>query len=226
MNIHFFELRQRIIYILFFLLNIFSVLFYYSDIVYDLFSIPIKSQLPVGSSIIATSVTSTFLVPLKLSFNLALIIILPYIIFNIWFFVSPGLYNYEKKTIKPFLFFSIFLFFIGIFFAFYIICPLALNFFMTCSPSNVAIMISINNYMEFMFSIMLACGISFQIPLVIFFVTSVGLIDKRNLSDKRAYVIIGAFIIGMLLTPPDVLSQILLAIPIWFLFEIGLFFSK
>lgn len=226
MNMHFLELRKRIIYIVFFYIIIFFVFFYYSDIIYDLFSLPIKSQLPMGSSIIATNVTSTFLVPLKLAFNLSLLVVLPYIIFHLWGFISPGLYKHEKIVVKPFLFFSIFLFFIGVFFAFYIICPLALNFFMTCSPSNVVIMISINNYIEFMSSIILACGISFQIPLVIYFLINVGIFDKKDLVEKRSYVIIFAFILGMLLTPPDVVSQILLAIPIWLLFEIGIFFSK
>lgn len=226
MNTHFFELRKRIIYIVFFCIVIFSVFFYYSDIIYDLFSLPIKSQLPLGSSIIATNVTSTFLVPLKLSFNLALLVCLPYFIFNLWGFVAPGLYKHEKIFVKPFLFFSIFLFFLGIFFAFYVICPLALNFFMTCSPSNVVVMISINNYIEFMTSVILACGISFQIPLIIYFLTYAGIVDKKDFVEKRSYVIIFAFILGMLLTPPDVVSQILLAIPIWLLFELGLFFSK
>lgn len=226
MNMHFLELRKRIIYVVFFYIIIFFVFFYYSDIIYDLFSLPIKSQLPIGSSIIATNVTSTFLVPLKLAFNLSLLVVLPYIIFHLWRFISPGLYKHEKVVVKPFLFFSISLFFIGIFFAFYIICPLALNFFMTCSPSNVVIMISINNYIEFMSSIILACGISFQIPLVIYFLINVGIFDKKDLVEKRSYVIIFAFILGMLLTPPDVVSQILLAIPIWLLFEIGIFFSK
>lgn len=226
MNMHFLELRKRIIYIVFFYIIIFFVFFYYSDIIYDLFSLPIKSQLPIGSSIIATNVTSTFLVPLKLAFNLSLLVVLPYIIFHLWGFISPGLYKHEKIVVKPFLFFSIFLFFIGIFFAFYVICPLALNFFMTCSPSNVVIMISINNYIEFMSSVILACGISFQIPLVIYFLINVGIFDKKDLVEKRSYVIIFAFILGMLLTPPDVVSQVLLAIPIWLLFEIGIFFSK
>ncbi|HIH2762861.1 MAG TPA: twin-arginine translocase subunit TatC [Candidatus Azoamicus sp.] len=226
MNIHFLELRKRIIYVAFFYIIIFGVFFYYSDIIYDLFSLPIKSQLPIGSSIIATNVTSTFLVPLKLAFNLSLLVVLPYIIFHLWEFISPGLYKHEKVVVKPFLFFSIFLFFLGIFFAFYIICPLALNFFMTCSPSNVVVMVSINNYIEFMSSVILACGISFQIPLVIYFLINVGIFEKKDLVEKRSYVIIFAFILGMLLTPPDVVSQVLLAVPIWFLFEVGLFFSK
>lgn len=226
MNTHFLELRKRIIYISFFFILLFVVFFYYSDIIYDLFSLPIKSQLPVGSSIIATNVTSTFVVPLKLSFNFTLLIVSPYIIFHAWKFIAPGLYKHEKVIIKPFLFFSIFLFFLGNFFAFYIICPLALNFFMTCSPSNVIIMISINNYIEFMSSIILACGLSFQIPLIIYFLTSTGIVSKNDFIEKRSYVIIFSFILGMLLTPPDVISQILLAVPICLLFEIGLFFSR
>jgi len=226
MNIHFFELRQRLTYCIFFIISIFVVLFYYSDIVYDLFSIPIKNQLPRGSSIIATQVTSTFLVPFKLAMNISLMLSAPYIIFNIWSFISPGLYRHEKVLILPFIFFSIMLFLLGLIFSFYIICPLALNFFMTCSPSNVTVMIGITNYMDFMFAIMLASGFSFQIPIVIYFITRFDLISKKDLSKKRSYVIILSFILGMFLTPPDVISQVLLAIPIWLLFELGLFFSK
>lgn len=226
MNTHFIELRERIIYCFLFFINIFIVLFYYSDIIYDIFSIPIKNQLPKNSSIIATQITSTFLVPLKLSLNTSLLICAPYFIFQIWSFISPGLYKNEKKTIIPFILISIFLFFLGLTFAFYVICPIALNFFMTCSPSNVTIMISINNYMEFMFTIIIACGLSFQIPIVINLIIRMDIISKNSLKEKRSYIIILAFILGMILTPPDVISQITLAIPIWLLFELGLVFSK
>ncbi len=226
MNTHFYELRERIIYCIFFMINIFIVLFYYSDIVYDLFSIPIKTQMPKESDIIATQITSTFLIPFKLAVNLSLIISAPYIILNVWSFVSPGLYHHEKISILPFIFFSFFLFFLGLFFAFYIICPLALNFFITCSPSNVVIMFSITNYMNFMFTIMLACSFSFQIPIIIYFLIKLNFISKTNLIKRRSYIFVFSFVLGMILTPPDVISQILLAIPIWLLFEIGLFFSK
>jgi len=226
MNIHFIELRERLINSFLFFINIFIVLFYYSDIIYDLFSIPIKHQLPQNSTIIATQITSTFLVPLKLSINLSLIISSPYIIFQIWSFISPGLYKNEKTKVFPFIIISIILFFLGFIFAFYIICPIALNFFLTCSPSNVTIMISINNYMDFMFAIILASGFSFQIPIIINIIIKIDLISKKTLIEKRSYVIILSFIIGMLLTPPDVISQIMLAIPIWLLFEIGIKFSK
>ncbi len=226
MNIHFFELRKRLIYCIIFFANIFSVLFYYSDIIYDLFAIPIRSYMPENSNIIATQVTSTFFVPFKLAMNLSLLISAPYVLFNIWNFISPGLYKYEKIFILPFIFISTLLFFLGLLFSFYIICPIALNFFMTCSPANVSIMISINNYMDFMFTLMLACGLSFQIPIIIYVITKLNLISKKDLSKKRSYVFIASFILGMLLTPPDVVSQVLLAIPIWLLFECGLFFSK
>lgn len=226
MNTHFIELRERIIYCFLFFFNIFIVLFYYSDIIYDIFSIPIKNQLPKNSSIIATQITSTFLVPLKLSLNTSLIISAPYFIFQIWNFISPGLYKYEKKAILPFIITSILLFFLGLTFAFYIICPIALNFFMTCSPSNVTIMISITNYMDFMFTLIMACGLSFQIPIIINLIIKMDITSKDSLKKKRSYIIILAFVLGMLLTPPDVISQITLAIPIWLLFELGLIFSK
>ncbi|HIH2762215.1 MAG TPA: twin-arginine translocase subunit TatC [Candidatus Azoamicus sp.] len=226
MNSHFIELRDRLIYCLLFFTNIFIVLFYYSDIVYDLFSIPIKHQLPKNSGLIATQITSTFLVPLKLSINTSLILCAPYIILQIWAFISPGLYKNEKTSVLPFIIISIILFFLGISFAFYIICPIALNFLMTCFTSNVTIMISINNYMDFMFTIILACGLSFQIPIIINLIIKMDIISKNSLKEKRSYIFIFAFILGMLLTPPDVISQITLAIPIWLLFELGLFFSK
>ena len=140
--------------------------------------------------------------------------------------MSPGLYKHEKIFVFPFIIFSILLFFSGLFFSFYIICPLALNFFMTCAPSNVTIMISLTSYMDFMFAIMLASGFSFQIPIIIYIITKCEIISKNNLAKKRSYVFILSFIIGMVLTPPDVVSQVLLAIPIWLLFELGLFFSK
>ena len=224
MHIHFLELRKRIIYCLFFFITIFIVLFYFADITYDLFSTPITKQ--INTSLIAIKITSTFIIPLKLSFYLATIICTPYILFNIWRFIAPGLYKKEKYTLKSFFILSILLFTLGISFAFYIICPIALNFFLNCSPSNVNIMISIDNYLDFIFTIILATGVSFQIPLIINIIIKSNLITKKSLANKRPYIIIFAFIISMLLTPPDVISQILLAIPMCILFEIGLIFSK
>lgn len=226
MNIHFSELRERIIHCMIFFTTIFIILFYFSDIIYDLFSMPIKLQTYNQNPLIAIKVTSTFMVPLKLSFYISLLLSTPYFIFHIWNFIAPGLYTTEKKSIIPFLLLSLILFVIGILFAFYIMCPMALNFFLNCSPSNVNVMIGLDYYMDFMFTIILSSGISFQIPLIINLLIQLNITTKQNLSEKRSYIIILSFVIAMLLTPPDVISQILLAIPICILFELGLFFSK
>lgn len=226
MNTHFLELRERIIYCAFFYIITFIILFYFSDVLYDIFSIPIKKQIFNKNNLIAIKVTSTFIIPLKLSLYIALLLSFPYFILNIWKFIEPGLYKNEKQQILPLIITSITLFILGILFAFYIICPIALNFFLNCAPANVTIMIGIDYYMDFMFTIIISAGVSFQIPIIIKTIINFNIITKKQLIDKRPYIIILAFIIGMLLTPPDVISQILLAIPICILFEIGLFFSK
>lgn len=224
MNTHFLELRSRSIHCIIFFTTIFLILFYFSDVLYDLFSMPIKSQ--NNSALIAIRVTSTFMVPIKLAFYVSLLISSPYFIFHTWNFIAPGLYTIEKKSIFPFLLLSLTLFIFGVSFAFYIICPMALNFFLNCAPSNVNIMIGIDYYMDFMFTLILGAGISFQIPLIINLLIRLNITTKKDLTEKRPYIIILSFIIGMLLTPPDVISQILLAIPLCILFELGLLFSK
>lgn len=226
MNTHFIELKERIIYCVCFFITIFITLFYFSDIIYDLFSIPIKIQNIDKNNLIAIKITSTFIVPLKLTFYTAIIISLPYFILNIWKFIEPGLYKKEKISILPATFTSLILFFIGIAFGFYIICPIAINFFINCAPSNVKIMISIENYMDFIFTITISSSLAFQIPLIIKLITKLEIIEKETLKEKRAYITVIIFIIAMLLTPPDVISQIILAIPILILFEIGLIISK
>lgn len=226
MNIHILELRDRLIYCVVFFLSSFFVLFYYSDVIYDIFSIPLLMQLPKGSSLIATQVTSTFLVPFKLSLNLSFLFSFPYFVFHLWCFIAPGLYKSEKALVFPFIFFSIFLFFIGLMFSYYVMSPLALSFFVNSSPVNVSVMTDITSYMDFMFSIMVACGLAFQVPIIIHLLIRLNFVTKEELSYKRSYVFILSFVLGMFLTPPDVVSQVLLAIPIWLLFEIGLLVSK
>ena len=189
------------------------------------FSNPILKQLPNKSSIIATKLTSTFFIPLKLSFYISLVLSIPYLIYNIWKFISPGLYLDERKVVFPIVLYSMLLFYFGLFFAFYIVSPLAINFFINSSPANVLVMTDIGNYMDFIFTISISCGFSFQTPVIIRLILNVGLFTKEELYKKRPYIIVFAFILGMLLTPPDFISQILLAIPICILFEIGLFIS-
>lgn len=226
MNTHFIELKERTIYCSFFFITIFLVLFCFSDIIYDLFSMPIKIQNIEKNNLIAINITSTFIVPLKLTFYTTIIISLPYFMLNVWKFIEPGLYKKEKISIFPSITTSLILFFIGIVFGFYIICPIAINFFINCAPSNVKIMIGIENYMDFIFTITISSSLAFQIPLIIKLITKLEIISKENLKQKRAYIIVIIFIIAMLLTPPDVISQIILAIPILILFEIGLIISK
>ncbi len=225
MNMHFLELKKRIIYCFFFVIIVFLSLFYHSDVLYDIFSHPIVKYLN-GNNLIATKITSIFFVPLKLSFIISIVISLPYIMIHFWIFISPGLYSSEKKTLFPFLIFSSILFYIGLLFAFYIVLPIAISFFISNTPSNVIVMADISSYIDFMFTIMLSCGIGFQTPIIINFIIKVNLFSKKELSDRRPYIIVMAFIIGMLLTPPDVISQIMLALPIWLLFELGLILTK
>ncbi|QQG46868.1 MAG: twin-arginine translocase subunit TatC [Candidatus Azosocius agrarius] len=226
MNLHFIELRKRIINCFIFIICVFLILFSFSQELYSLIAKPIIKQLPEGNTLIATHVTTPFLIPLKLTFLISIIISIPYFISNIWNFISPGLYKNEKTKILPIIIYSIILFYIGLLFSFYIICPLALNFFTTCISNSITIMTDISNYLDFIISISIATGISFQIPIITILIIKFNFISKKDLTDKRKYVIILAFILGMLLTPPDVISQILLAIPIWILFEIGILLSK
>lgn len=226
MNTHFIELKERIIYCCFFFITIFLILFYFSDIIYDIFAMPIKIQNIEKNNLIAIKITSTFIVPLKLTLYTTIIISMPYFMLNIWKFIEPGLYKKEKISILPSIITSLILFTIGLLFGFYIICPIAINFFINCAPTNVKIMISIENYMDFIFTIIISTSITFQIPLIIKLITNLEIIDKKTLKEKRSYIIIIIFTLAMLLTPPDVISQIILAIPILILFEIGLLISK
>ncbi len=226
MNVHFIELRKKIINCFIFILCVFLILFSFSQKIYVFIAEPMIRQLPEGNTLIATHVTTPFLVPLKLTFLISIIISIPYIINNIWKFIAPGLYKNEKNKIFPIIIYSTILFYIGLLFSFYIICPLALSFFATCSSTSITVMTDISNYLDFIISISIATGISFQIPIITILIIKLNVIKKKDLSNKRKYIIILAFILGMLLTPPDVISQILLAIPIWLLFEIGLLLSK
>lgn len=226
MKSHLIELRKRIINCFIFITCVFSVLFSFSQKIYTFIAEPMMSQLPEGNTLIATHVTTPFLIPLKLTFLISVIISVPYFISNIWNFISPGLYKNEKNKILPLIIYSTLLFYIGLLFSFYVICPLALSFFATCTSTSITIMTDISHYLDFIISISLATGISFQIPIITILVIKLKIISKKTLSEKRKYIIILAFTLGMLLTPPDVVSQILLAIPIWMLFEIGLLLSK
>lgn len=225
MNEHFTEIKKRIYNCLIFFILVFFILFLYSEDLYTIIATPLLRHLPNGSNIIATSIMAPFLVPIKLCFFVTILISIPIILYNIWAFIIPGLYEQEKKILIPIISASCILFYTGVIFSFLLVVPLTINFFSTCAPQGVTIMTEISSYLDFITTVSVLSGLIFQVPIVTKVSINLDIVTKKQLQNKRRYIIIFAFIIGMLLTPPDVLSQIILAIPIWLLFELGLLFS-
>jgi sec-independent protein translocase protein TatC len=223
---HLIECRTRIIRSGLIILCLFSALFCIDEHLYAWVAKPLLSQLPTGSSLIATAVTTPFMVPLKLAMILSFFLGIPYLLYEIWSFIAPGLYLKEKKRVLPFLVASTILFYGGVMFAYYIICPMALGFFAKCAPVGVLVMTDIQSYLDFVLSVLLAGGIAFQVPIITWVLLHSGLVTISQMAHCRPYVIVATFVIGMILTPPDVVSQILLALPMWGLFEAGLFLAK
>lgn len=222
---HLIELRSRILKSVLAVLIIFLPLFYFANPLYEYLAAPLMSYLPEGSTMIATQVASPFLTPFKLTLVLAVFIAVPYILHQIWGFVSPGLYANERRFAVPLLVSSVLLFYLGIAFAYYIVFPLVFGFFTTVAPAGVTVTPDINQYLDFVLKLFFAFGIAFEIPIATMLLVWSGATTVENLKAKRPYVIVGCFVVGMLLTPPDVISQVLLAFPMWLLFEFGIFFS-
>lgn len=220
------ELRDRLLNCLLALAAVFVVCYYYSNGIYSLISAPILSHVAPGTQVITTSVTAPFMVPMQLSFLCALLICLPYLLYQTWMFIRPALYKNERKTIVPIIFASTTLFYLGMSFAVFVICPVALKFFTNSAPNGVTVMLDIGNYLDFIFTVAVACGVAFQIPIVTSLLIRTGIMSKQALSSKRKHVVVLTLIAGMLLAPPDVISQLLLAVPMWGLFELGLVFSR
>lgn len=225
-NQHFVELRERLIHSFTIIACVFVVCYYYANHIYKFITGPIVAHLAPGTQIITTNVTAPFMVPLQLSFLCALLLCAPYLIYQIWSFVKPGLYKHERQNIAPILVLSTILFYLGVCFAILVICPVALKFFTNCAPNGVMVMLDIGNYLDFIATIAIAAGIAFQIPVVTQFLIRAQLLTKQQLSAKRKHVIVMTLVVGMLLAPPDVISQLLLALPMWGLFELGLVFSN
>lgn len=223
---HLIELRNRLSKILLFILIIFLFLIPFSGEIYNTLSAPLLNALPAGSDMIAIDVASPFLIPFKLVIYLSIFATIPYILFHLWSFIAPGLYNHEKKLIFPLIISSSILFYLGAAFAYFVVFPLIFVFFIAIAPSDVAIMTDIGRYLDFVIALFFAFGFSFEIPIITVLLITTGATTREKLSSKRPYIIVGAFTLGMLLTPPDVISQILLAVPMWFLYEAGLYFSK
>ncbi len=222
MKQHFDELLQRLKRGLIVLGAAFTICFYYSNTLYSLVSAPILKYLPPNTQIITTQVTAPFMVPLQLSFICALLLCAPYLLYQIWMFVKPGLYKHERDNIVSVIFLSCVLFYVGIAFGTLVISPVALNFFTNSAPNGVTVMRDIASYLDFIVTIAIAAGMAFQIPVITSLLIRLGVFSKRQIAAKRRHIIVLAFVLGMLLAPPDVVSQILLALPMWGLFEIGL----
>ena len=223
---HLFELRTTALRCIISIVLITIVLLPFANQIYSFIATPLIAKLPEGSSMIATEVASPFFAPFKLTLFCGIFFSIPYILYQTWSFIAPGLYINERKLILPLLISSSLLFYLGIFFAYYAVFPILFAFLTTTAPSNITIMTDINHYLDFILKLFFAFGISFEIPIATILLIKSNFITIEKLSSNRPYIILFAFFVGMLLTPPDVISQILLAIPIWVLFEIGLILGK
>ena len=223
---HLTELRDRLLRSILAILLIFVALFYFANDIYAFVSEPLRAILPEGSTMIATEVASPFLTPFKLTMFTAAFLAMPYVLFQLWSFVAPGMYKQEKRLAIPLLISSVLLFYAGAAFAYFVVFPLVFGFFTSVGPGDVAIMTDINRYLDFVLKLFFAFGLAFEIPIAAVIMIKVGITTADDLARKRPYIVVGCFILGMLLTPPDVISQSLLAIPMWILFEVGVFFGR
>ena len=223
---HLVELRDRIIRMLIALGLVAVVLLPFANALYAYVAAPLIAQLPEGNTMIATQVASPLLTPFKLALVAAAFLSMPYLLYQLWAFVAPGLYQHEKRLALPLLVASILLFYLGVAFAYYLVFPLIFAFFAGTTPEGVAMMTDISSYLDFVLTLFFAFGVAFQIPVATILLVAIGVVTPESLEDKRPYVVVGAFVVGMLLTPPDVISQTLLAVPMWMLFEMGVLFSK
>lgn len=223
---HLVELRDRLLRMVIAIGVVFACLFPFSNRIYTFLSGPLTEHLPEGSSMIAIDVASPFLAPFKLVLMLSVVLTIPVILHQAWSFVAPGLYRHEKRIAMPLLVSSVILFYLGMAFAYYVVFPLVFGFFTSIAPEGVEVMTDINRYLDFVVTLFLAFGISFEVPVATVLLIMTGVTTAEKLSGMRPYIVVAAFVVGMLLTPPDVVSQIMLAIPIWMLFELGLLASR
>ncbi|WP_031434511.1 twin-arginine translocase subunit TatC [Methylomarinum vadi] len=223
---HLVELRNRLLRVVLFVLVVFLAAAPFANEIYAYLSEPLLRFLPENSTMIAIDVASPFFTPFKLALVASVFASMPVILYQLWAFVAPGLYRHEKRLILPLLVGSTLLFYLGIAFAYFVVFPLVFGFLTAAAPSGVAVMTDIAKYLDFVLTLFFAFGLAFEVPIFTILLVWTGLTTPKNLAEKRPYVIVGAFIVGMFLTPPDAISQTLLAVPIWLLFESGLLFSR
>jgi sec-independent protein translocase protein TatC len=219
---HLVELRSRLLKSVVAVLLVFIGLFPWSSKLYTLLAQPLLARLPKGGQMIATDVTTPFFVPLKVALMAAFLIALPYILYQIWRFVAPGLYAHEKRLVWPLITASTTLFFSGMAFAYFVVFPVVFGFITSSAPQGVAVMTDIDKYLSFVITMFMAFGMTFQVPVAVVVLVRMGLVSIEKLRESRPYAVVGAFIIGAIFTPPDVVSQLMLAMPLWLLFEAGI----
>ena len=223
---HLAELRSRLLKSLACFFLVFVGLSFFANKIYDVVATPLLDKLPHGTSMIATEVSAPFFVPFKLCAYVALFLSIPYLLYQAWAFIAPGLYTRERRLAFPLIFSSAILFYVGVAFAYFVIFPILFAFFTSVAPPGVKVMTDIGHYLDFVLKMFFAFGMAFEVPIATFLLVWSGITTAKDLARYRPYIIVAAFTIGMLLTPPDVMSQVMLAMPIWMLFEAGLFLSR
>ncbi|MBA6390058.1 twin-arginine translocase subunit TatC [Colwellia sp. BRX10-3] len=223
---HLLELRTRLLHAVLGVLVVFCSLIYFAQDIYQYVAQPLLAVMPEGTQMIATDVASPFFTPFKLTIVLSIFIAMPFILYQVWSFIAPGLYKNEKRLIAPLMFGSTLLFYGGIAFAYYIVFPVAFAFFSSVAPDGVTIATDISSYLDFVLKLFFAFGAAFEIPIVIILLCWTGVTSPASLRTKRPYIVVGAFIVGMLLTPPDIISQTMLAVPMLLLFELGIIIAS
>lgn len=223
---HLVELRNRLLKVVLSVLLVFLAMTPFANEIYSFLAKPLMQFLPENTSMVAIDVVSPFLTPFKLVLVASIFIAIPVILYQFWAFVAPGLYAHERRMIAPLLIASTLLFALGMVFAYFVVFPLVFGFLTSAAPEGVSVMTDIAKYLDFVLTMFFAFGMAFEVPIVTIVLVWVGVFTPQQLAEKRPYIIVGAFIIGMFLTPPDAISQTLLAVPIWLLFETGLLFSR
>ncbi len=223
---HLVELRSRLLKACLSVLVVLIALLPFSRKLYEMLASPMMAQMPEGSTMIAIDVASPFLTPFKLTLLVSIMVSIPVVLYQLWAFVAPALFKHEKRLAKPLLLSSVFLFYAGCAFAYFVVFPLVFGFLTRVAPEGVSVMTDISKYLDFVMTLFLAFGITFEVPIATIILVATGITTAEKLASWRPYIIVGAFALGMLLTPPDVISQTLLALPMWLLFEIGIIFSR
>lgn len=225
---HLLELRDRLLRCVIAVIAVFVVLFFFpgANKLYTLLAHPLLANLPKGGQMIATEVTTPFFVPMKVAGMAAFLITLPYILYQLWAFIAPGMYSHEKRFALPVVVSGTILFFLGMAFAYFAVFPIVFGFITKVAPQGVAVMTDIGKYLDFVLTLFLAFGITFEVPVVVVLLVKMGWVSVAKLKEIRPYVIVGAFVIGAIFTPPDIVSQFMLAMPLWLLYEVGILVSK